>query len=111
MAERSMAFAHWNPHWNGVAFGVGAASAFALSAAGYGQIALALLAGLGAAGAVLFGAGHLNLKPEGGSDERIHRLFGALPAAVNWRLAAPDRLSGLRHVTTPAATMVRATAW
>ena len=77
-----MAFAHWNPHWNSVAFGVGAAGAIALSAAGYGQIALALLAGLGAAGAVLFGAGHLHLKPEGGWDERIHRLFGALPAAV-----------------------------
>jgi two-component system cell cycle sensor histidine kinase/response regulator CckA len=77
-----MAFAHWNPHWNSVAFGVGAAGVLALSAAGYGQIALALLAGLGAAGAVLFGAGHLHLKPEGGSDERIHRLFGALPAAV-----------------------------
>ena len=77
-----MAFAHWNPHWNSVAFGVGAAGAIALSATGYGQIALALLAGLGAAGAVLFGAGHLHLKPEGGSDERIHRLFGALPAAV-----------------------------
>ena len=82
MAERSMAFAHWNPHWNSVAFGVGATGAIALSATGYGQIALALLAGLGAAGAVLFGAGHLHLKPEGGSDERIHRLFGALPAAV-----------------------------
>ena len=77
-----MAFAHWHPHWNSVAFGLGAAGAIALSAAGYGQVALALLAGLGAAAAVLFAAGHLHLKPEGGPDERIHRLFGALPAAV-----------------------------
>ncbi|HWJ17416.1 MAG TPA: response regulator [Geobacterales bacterium] len=77
-----MAFAHWNPHWNSVAFGLGAAGAIALSAAGYGWVALALLAGLGAAASVLFAAGQLHLKPDHGSDERIQRLFGALPAAV-----------------------------
>jgi len=77
-----MAFAHWNPHWNSVAFGLGAAGAIALSAAGYGYIALALLAGLGAAASVLFAAGQLHFKPEGGSDERFQRLFSALPAAV-----------------------------
>ncbi len=82
MAMRSMAFAHWNPHWNGVAFGLGAVGTIALSVAGHGQIALALLAGLGAAATVLFGAGQLHLKPDAGSDERIQRLFGALPAAV-----------------------------
>ena len=42
MAVQSTAFAHWNPRWNSVAFGLGAAGAIALSAAGYGQIALAL---------------------------------------------------------------------
>ena len=82
MAVQSMAFAHWNPHWNSVAFGLGAAGAIALSAAGYGWVALALLAGLGAAASVLFAAGQLHLKPDHGSDERIQRLFGALPAAV-----------------------------
>ena len=82
MAVQSTAFAHWNPHWNSVAFGLGAAGAIALSAAGYGQIALALLAGLGAAASVLFAAGQLHLKPDHGSDERMQRLFGALPAAV-----------------------------
>ncbi len=82
MAERSMAFAHWSPHWNSVAFGLGAAGAIALSGAGYGQVALALLAGLGAAASVLFAAGHLTLTPEGESDERIRRLFTALPGAV-----------------------------
>ena len=82
MAVQSTAFAHWNPHWNSVAFGLGAAGAIALSAAGYGQIALALLAGLGAAASILFAAGQLRLKPDHGSDERIQRLFGALPAAV-----------------------------
>jgi two-component system cell cycle sensor histidine kinase/response regulator CckA len=82
MAVQSMTFAHWNPHWNSVAFGLGAAGAIALSAAGYGQIALALLAVLGAAASVLFAAGQLHLKPDHGNDERIQRLFGALPAAV-----------------------------
>ena len=82
MAVQSMAFAHWNPHWNSVAFGFGAAGAIGLSAAGYGWVALALLAGLGAAASVLFAAGQLHLKPDHGSEERIQRLFGALPAAV-----------------------------
>ncbi len=82
MAVQSMTFAHWNPHWNSVAFGLGAAGAIALSAAGYGWVALALLAGLGAAASVLFAAGQLHLKPDHSSDDRIQRLFGALPAAV-----------------------------
>ena len=82
MAVQSMAFAHWNPHWNSVAFGLGAAGAIALSAAGYGQITLALLAGLGAAASVLFAAGQLHLKPDHSADDRMQRLFGALPAAV-----------------------------
>ncbi len=83
MAVRSMAFAHWHPHWNSVAFGLGAAGTIALSAAGHGQIALALLAGLGAAASVLFAAGQLHFKPaEGKSDDPVQRLFSALPAAV-----------------------------
>ena len=82
MAVQLMAFAHWNPHWNSVAFGLGAVGMIALSAAGHGQIALALLAGLGAAASVLFAAGQLHLEPEGESDERIQHLFSALPAAV-----------------------------
>ena len=83
MAVQSMAFAHWHPHWNSVAFGLGAAGTIALSASGHGQIALALLAGLGAAASVLFAAGQLYFKPaEGKPDDRIQRLFAALPAAV-----------------------------
>ena len=82
MAVQSMAFAHWNPHWNNVAFGLGAAGMIALSAAGHGPIALALLAGLGAAASVLFAAGQLRFKIDGESDERIQRLFSHLPAAV-----------------------------
>jgi two-component system cell cycle sensor histidine kinase/response regulator CckA len=66
-----------------VAFGLGAAGVIGLSAAGEGQIALALLAGAGAAAGVLFAAGQLHFKPvEGKSDDSVRRIFSALPAAV-----------------------------
>ncbi len=83
MAVRSMPFAHWSPHWNSAAVGLGAAGAVSLAVAGEGQAALAVLAGIGAAAGVLFAAGQLHFKPaEGKSDDRIRGIISALPAAV-----------------------------
>jgi two-component system, cell cycle sensor histidine kinase and response regulator CckA len=83
MAVRSMPFAHWRPHWGGALVVLGAAGAVALSAAGHGQAALALLAFLGAGAGVLFAAGQLSFRPaESKIDDRAKRIFSALPAAM-----------------------------
>ena len=62
MAVRSMPFAHWHPHWNSVAFGLGAAVVIALFTTGQSQLALALLASLGGAGSVLLAGASCNSK-------------------------------------------------
>ncbi len=83
MTVRPMPFAHWSPNWSGVAFGFGAIGALALTFAGQANVALMLLAGLGAAGAVLFAAGQLHFAPiEGKAEDRIRHLFSALPAPI-----------------------------
>jgi two-component system cell cycle sensor histidine kinase/response regulator CckA len=83
MAVRPMSFAHWHPHWNGLAFGLGVAAVIALLTTGQSQVALALLASLGGAGGVLFAAGQLHFKPHNGkSQESARRLFSALPVPV-----------------------------
>ena len=83
MTVRPMPFAHWSPNWSGVAFGFGAIGALALTFVGQADVALMLLAGLGAAGAVLFAAGQLHFSPvEGKAEDRIRHLFSALPAPI-----------------------------
>ncbi len=83
MTVRSMPFAHWHPNWNSVAFGLGTAVIVALFTTGQSQLALALLASLGGAGAVLLVGGKLQFKPqEGKSGDRVRRLFSALPSPL-----------------------------
>jgi two-component system, cell cycle sensor histidine kinase and response regulator CckA len=83
MAAPSTLFAHWSPQKNGVTFGIGAVAALALAVTGQGQIALALLAGLGAGGAILFAAGRLSFNSdEGRSEEQLRQIFRMLPAPV-----------------------------
>jgi two-component system cell cycle sensor histidine kinase/response regulator CckA len=83
MAVRFMPFAHWSPKWGAAATGAGAAGLAALTLAGQGQTALALLAAGGAAGAVLFGAGKLHVGGEESRlDPRLQKVLGVLPSAV-----------------------------
>ncbi len=83
MAAPSMLFAHWSPQKNAVAFSLGALASLALAATGQGQIALALLAALGAGAAILFAAGQLRLtRGESKSEERIRQIVRMLPASV-----------------------------
>src|SRR5215469_16287674 len=83
MAVRFMSFAHWNPDWAGAACGLGAACAGALALAGYGELALALLAGIGAACWLLLAAGQLHFgRRENPADARLSEILKATPAAV-----------------------------
>ena len=83
MAVRFMHFAHWSPKWGAAATGAGAAGLAALTLAGQGQTALALLAAGGAAGAALFGAGKLHVGGEESRlDPRLQKVLGVLPSAV-----------------------------
>ncbi|MBI4725570.1 MAG: hypothetical protein HY765_11500, partial [Rhodomicrobium sp.] len=83
MAVRTVSFAHWSPRWGGVAILLGLAGAAGLAAAGQSQIAVALLAGLGAASGVLLAAGQLQFRPrESRIEARMRDLFSALPSAV-----------------------------
>ncbi|MGO9984791.1 MAG: ATP-binding protein [Rhodomicrobium sp.] len=83
MAVRFMPFAHWAPNWGGAALGAGAAGLAALALEGQGTVALALLAGAGAAGGVLLAAGQLHFGRAEGREEGHYRdILSALPEAV-----------------------------
>jgi two-component system, cell cycle sensor histidine kinase and response regulator CckA len=83
MAVRFMPFAHWNPDWGAAACGLGAACAGILALAGYGELALALLAGAGAACALLLAAGQMHFGPKEHLPEaRLGEILNATPAAI-----------------------------
>jgi two-component system cell cycle sensor histidine kinase/response regulator CckA len=83
MAVRFMPFAHWNPDWGAAACGLGAACAGILALAGYGELALALLAAAGAACGLLLAAGQLRFGPgELVPDARLSEILSGTPAAI-----------------------------
>jgi two-component system cell cycle sensor histidine kinase/response regulator CckA len=83
MAVRFMPFAHWNLDWGAAACGLGAACAGVLALAGYGELALALLAGAGAACGLLLAAGQLHFgSRERLADARFGEILNAAPAAI-----------------------------
>jgi two-component system, cell cycle sensor histidine kinase and response regulator CckA len=83
MAVRFMPFAHWTRDRGPAACGLAAVCAGILAIAGYGELALALLAGAGTLCGVLLAAGHLHFGPgERSTDARLGEILDAAPAAL-----------------------------
>jgi two-component system cell cycle sensor histidine kinase/response regulator CckA len=83
MAVRFMPFAHWNPDWKAAACSLSAACAGFLAVMGHGEVALALLAGAGAACVILLAAGQLHFgRRDQPSDARLSDILKDTPAAI-----------------------------
>ncbi|MGA7323766.1 MAG: ATP-binding protein, partial [Rhodomicrobium sp.] len=85
-------FSHMSERLSGTATSLGLAGVVGLAIAGEGLLAALLLAGFGAAAAVLIVSGVLRLRPkESRTETRLREIFGALPSA----LAVTDRRGAL----------------
>ena len=92
MAPGKRLFSHMSERLSGTLTSVGLAGVIGLAIGGEGLLAALLLAGFGAAAAVLIVSGVLRLRPkESRTETRLREIFGALPSA----LAVTDRRGAL----------------
>ncbi len=92
MAPGKRLFSHMSERLSGTATSLGLAGVVGLAIAGEGLLAALLLAGFGAAAAVLIVSGVLRLRPkESRTESRLREIFDALPSP----LAVTDRRGSL----------------